>query len=133
MSKSKTPVLSLIRQWFKRTFLCDAFFATRENILNPIVEYFWEPEKRKQFPTYLPQIEGLERREVLTTVGFPFTPPPVVLANAGTAVVPVTLDSSSASTITVAYSTSDDTAYAGTDYTPTSGTLTFPPSATSEN
>jgi hypothetical protein len=44
----------------------------------------------------------------------------------------VTLSSSSVNTVTVNYSTQDGLAIAGTDYTAASGTLTFPPGATSE-
>jgi hypothetical protein len=44
----------------------------------------------------------------------------------------VTLDSASASPVTVNYATADGTAVAGTDYTQTSGTLTFPAGVTSE-
>ncbi|PHS10434.1 MAG: hypothetical protein COA78_11410, partial [Blastopirellula sp.] len=43
----------------------------------------------------------------------------------GTATFTVTLDAASASTVTVDYTTVDGTATAGTDYTLTSGTLTF--------
>jgi sugar lactone lactonase YvrE len=44
----------------------------------------------------------------------------------------VTLDSASTSQVTVNYATASGTAVAGTDYTQTSGTLTFPPGVTSE-
>jgi hypothetical protein len=44
----------------------------------------------------------------------------------------VTLDSASASPVTVSYGTANGTAMAGTDYTPTSGTLTFAPGVTSQ-
>ena len=51
---------------------------------------------------------------------------------AGTATVTVTLSASSANTITVVYTTSNGTATAGSDYTATSGTLTFAPGQTSK-
>jgi hypothetical protein len=44
----------------------------------------------------------------------------------------VTLDSASTSQVSVNYATADGTAAAGTDYTPTSGTLVFPAGVTSE-
>jgi hypothetical protein len=44
----------------------------------------------------------------------------------------VTLDSASASPVSVNYATADGTAAAGTDYTQTSGTLVFPAGVTSE-
>ncbi len=49
---------------------------------------------------------------------------------AGTALVSVILSAPSAFTVTVAYATSNGTATAGSDYTTTSGTLTFAPSQT---
>jgi hypothetical protein len=51
----------------------------------------------------------------------------------GTATFVVSLDTSSASSITVNYATADSTATAGVDYTSTSGTLTFAPGETSKN
>ena len=48
----------------------------------------------------------------------------------GTAAVPVTLSTPSASTVTVAFATANGTAIAGTDYTATSGTVTFGPGET---
>lgn len=49
-----------------------------------------------------------------------------------TATIEAILSGTSATTITVNYATSDDTAIAGTDYTATSGTLTFAAGDTSE-
>ena len=51
----------------------------------------------------------------------------------GTATFVVSLNTSSASSITVNYATADSTATAGVDYTSTSGTLTFAPGETSKN
>jgi Calx-beta domain/Peptidase_C39 like family len=48
------------------------------------------------------------------------------------AVITVTLSAASAQTVTVLYATSDGTATAGSDYTATSGTLTFAPGDTSK-
>ena len=57
--------------------------------------------------------------------------------SAGTVKVPVLLGgpsgTASNSTVTVNYATHDGTALAGTDYTSTSGTLTFGPGETAEN
>jgi Metallo-peptidase family M12B Reprolysin-like/Calx-beta domain len=47
--------------------------------------------------------------------------------------VPVTLSGPSGGVVTVAFSTADGTATAGTDYTSTAGTLTFAPGVTSQN
>ncbi|MFL5804863.1 MAG: Calx-beta domain-containing protein, partial [Roseiflexaceae bacterium] len=52
--------------------------------------------------------------------------------NVGSAPITVTLNAPSAQTRTVAYSTLDDTAIAGKDYTTASGTLTFAPGETSK-
>ncbi len=52
--------------------------------------------------------------------------------NAGTATLTVTMDHASASTVTVDYSTSDETATAPADYTATSGTLSFTAGQTSK-
>jgi beta-glucanase (GH16 family) len=45
----------------------------------------------------------------------------------GTAVITVTLNMTNSVPVTVSYATADGTAVAGVDYTPVSGTLTFPP------
>jgi hypothetical protein len=45
----------------------------------------------------------------------------------------VTLSAPSASTVTVSFATADGTAIAGSDYTATSGTLTFNPGVTTQN
>jgi hypothetical protein len=51
----------------------------------------------------------------------------------GTAVITVTLNGPSSQSIEIDYATSDGTATEGTDYTATSGTLTFPPGMTSQS
>jgi sugar lactone lactonase YvrE len=53
--------------------------------------------------------------------------------NSGTKVFsfPVTLSNASVETVTVDYTTADNTAIAGSDYVATSGTLTFPPGSVS--
>ena len=53
-----------------------------------------------------------------------------VSENAGSAVFSVALIGQSTATVTVDYATSDGTAEAGTDYTPTNGTLVFLPNET---
>lgn len=53
-------------------------------------------------------------------------------AEGGAATFTVTLSAASASAVTVGYSTQDVTALAGTDYTATSGTLTFDPGQTTK-
>ena len=55
-----------------------------------------------------------------------------VSEGAGAAVFGVTLSGLSAFTITVAYTTADQTATAGQDYVPSSGTLTFAPGTTTQ-
>gem|GEM_PF-979990 len=52
--------------------------------------------------------------------------------SAGTAVLTVTLSATANRTVTVQYATSNGTAQAGLDYTPGSGTLTFPPGTLSQ-
>ena len=58
----------------------------------------------------------------------------VTEGNSGTtnAIFTVTLSGTSSQTVTVNYATSDGTAAAGSDYTATSGTLTFPPGTTTQ-
>jgi uncharacterized repeat protein (TIGR01451 family) len=58
----------------------------------------------------------------------------VVEGNSGTTIATfnVTLTGSTAQTVTVNYATSDGTATAGSDYTATSGTLTFAPGTTTQ-
>ena len=51
-------------------------------------------------------------------------------SSSATATFTVTLTSPSAQTVTVAYATANGTATAGTDYTATSGTLSFTPGTT---
>jgi PKD repeat protein len=53
--------------------------------------------------------------------------------NSGTATLVVTLSAASGKSITVNYATSNGTATAGSDYTATSGTLTFAPNETSKS
>jgi hypothetical protein len=53
-----------------------------------------------------------------------------VVENQGSATITTTLSSVSSFTVTVAYSTSNGTAIAGSDYIPISGTLTFAPGVT---
>jgi hypothetical protein len=77
---------------------------------------------------YQPQLEGLEGRVLMTSVSW-HTSSQQVNYNAG-AVIEADLSASSGSTITVNYATADGTAAAGTDYTSTSGTLTFAPGTT---
>ncbi len=83
-------------------------------------------------------IHGME----LWTVAADFTPLPTIAisdvtrteGNSGTstAVFTVTLSNASTESITVAYSTANGSATAGTDYQSTSGTLTFAPGETSK-
>ena len=58
----------------------------------------------------------------------------VTEGNSGTTTVPVTVILSAASTspVTVTYTTANGTATAGSDYTATAGTLTFPAGSTSQ-
>jgi aryl-phospho-beta-D-glucosidase BglC (GH1 family) len=53
-------------------------------------------------------------------------------SQANSAVFTVTLSQASSTTVTVAYATADGTAVAGSDYTATSGTLSFAPGTTSK-
>jgi RHS repeat-associated protein len=86
-----------------------------------------KPPRRK----VLLEIEPLERRFLMTTVGFS-TSSPSVLETAGNATITVTLDASSSQTITVGYATSSGTASAPANYSSVSGTLTFSPGDTTK-
>jgi chitinase len=77
---------------------------------------------------------------IVDDIAGPLPPTLIVTSSAvtepdsGTAELPftVTLSAASASTVTVAYATSDGTATGGSDYQPASGTLTFTPGTTSQ-
>ncbi|MFZ6820678.1 Calx-beta domain-containing protein, partial [Undibacterium sp. Ji22W] len=56
----------------------------------------------------------------------------IVNEAAGTATFTVTLSAASGQTVSVGYNTSNGTATAGSDYTATSGTLTFNPGVTTQ-
>jgi len=114
----------------------DAFFAYCRDglwgfrhVLNEMATFRLEPKAKKPEP-WRPQIELLEIRQMPTTVQFSAASMNVN-EDLSSATVTAVLNSASAGTITVNYSTSDNTAIAGTDYTSTSGTLTFIPGATS--
>ncbi|KAB8143786.1 hypothetical protein F8S13_07720 [Chloroflexia bacterium SDU3-3] len=63
------------------------------------------------------------------TLGFALPTTQAYEAN-GRAIIPVQLQGSSTAAVTVSYTTSDGSALAGSDYTATSGTLTFAPGET---
>jgi RHS repeat-associated protein len=81
----------------------------------------------KKRPRVQLALEGLESRYVFTTVQFSAATYSV-LESAASVTVTVTLSALPGSNQTINYATSDGTAKAGTDYTNTSGTLTFTPS-----
>lgn len=60
------------------------------------------------------------------------TGPALVNEGAGYAVYTVTLSAPSTTPVTVSYGTTDGTATAGSDYTATTGTVSFPPGATTQ-
>lgn len=62
----------------------------------------------------------------------PLSPTVSSSLSGGTAQFTVTLETPSSQTVTVNYATADGSAAAGTDYTATSGTLTFAPGATTQ-
>lgn len=78
------------------------------------------------------------QRPFLTVVYDTVIPPTISVSDvtvsnlSGTATFTVSLSSTYASNVTVDYSTADQTATAGVDYTSTSGTLTFTPGQTSK-
>ena len=82
---------------------------------------------------------GASARTILTindndgppTVRFSATDP-AADESVGTAIITATLSPASALPVTVSYATSDGTATTGSDYTATSGTLTFAPHQTSQ-
>src|SRR4051794_440349 len=73
-----------------------------------------------------------------TTITDDDAPPTISVAaapaveSAGAQVFTVTLSAPSAFPVSVTYSTTDGTATAGSDYTPTAGTVTFPPGTTKQ-
>ncbi len=92
----------------------------------------WRRPPTKKQPPYRPGLEALEQRWLPTSVA-------LGAASYGTSeyspsfFVTVSLDAAPSGTVTVQYATADGTAAAGSDYTATSGTLTFTPSLTSAN
>jgi beta-glucanase (GH16 family) len=80
---------------------------------------------------YLDQIEliGQSTGTVLPKAGFP-SQTYSVNEDVGIAQIPVQLNATSATTVTVDYATTSGTATPGVDYTPVSNTLTFAPGAT---
>jgi hypothetical protein len=73
-----------------------------------------------------PAFETLESRFMLTTVQFSASSY-FVNENAGSVTISVTLDALPSQNVTVNYATSEGSAFAGRQYTPASGTLTFTP------
>src|SRR5262249_41573567 len=102
----------------------------------------WKPRR----PTCRPEAEELEDRTLLSSgIFIPPAQPPVVhvglqfsaptfsiLEGAVAASVTVTRTGFTGGTATVSYATGDGSARAGTDYTATSGTLTFTPGAATQ-
>jgi YD repeat-containing protein len=86
----------------------------------------------EMFPRLKPDFERLETRMLPTTVAFSASAYSVN-ENAAKYTVNVNLSQADPNhTITVQYATSDGSAAAGTDYTSTSGTLSFAPNATNQ-
>jgi RHS repeat-associated protein len=138
MSQKNAPLLSCVFKWFPvdihalRLFRARAYGALRR-LLQPIVRLAKPERPRSSKPKvvpYMPHMEQLEIRQMPTTVAFHATAQSVAY-NASSITVEVDLSGSSSQTITVNYGSHNDTAYAGTDYTATSGTLTFIPGSTS--
>lgn len=91
------------------------------------------PAARRRAPAARPGVEGMEDRIALS--GFlTINSPRIVEGTGGTRVVnfTVTLSGNATDTVKVNYGTSDATARAGSDYTATSGTLTFLPGQTTQ-
>ena len=86
---------------------------------------------RKPIRRTLLALEALEARLTPTTVQF-LSATTTVMEFPTANFFAVSLSAASSQTVTVQYATSDGTATAGTDYTATSGTLTFPPNTTQE-
>ena len=88
-------------------------------------------------PTNAQVTSSMATGDILYATGTPsvsVAPASANLGTSGTATLrfTVSLSGVSGSTVTVDYATADGTAVAGTDYTATSGTLTFAPGTTSE-
>ena len=98
-------------------------------LLNRLRNSF-KAERHRRKPCYRLQVEGLEERQMLTTVAF-FTSAQMLDCNAGSATVKVALSAASDQAVNVDYATSDISAHAGVDYTSAAGTLTIPAGSTS--
>src|SRR5262249_31623810 len=120
------------RSWFDAGRLYDRFFAYGQGGIGPVRQVLREiltflPAVRvgkKKKASFVPQLEGLERREVLTTVQFSGSAYSVA-ESAASITVTATLDFISASNVSAQYTTNDVTAHAGVDFTTTSGTMTI--------
>ena len=136
MRKTSKRAWPRLRQLFKPPSYLDSWFELLERsraALDRLLDYGWLLKKRSAYqrqPNFLPHVEGLETRVLMTNVLF-HTATQSVNYNA-VANVEVDLDSSSGQTITVHYATADGTGTAGVDYTNTSGTLTFTPGMTTD-
>jgi RHS repeat-associated protein len=122
----------LLSKWFRRSLQWDKLFpwCERQTALAWQSIVGWLLEAQRRAPRCLKRqrvqlaIEGLERRDLLSAFAFSAATY-TVAENAGSATITVSLDSAPSQTVTVDYATSDGTAVAGTNYTTTSGTLTF--------
>ena len=136
MAKKSLSTRPGLSRWLAPGTYFDGWFALLERTRSAMRRLldagflFKDRSPRARRLNYLPRVEGLEMRVLMTNVLF-HTSTQSVNYNA-TAIVQVDLDASSGQTITVNYSTANGTGLAGTDYTSTSGSLTFTPGMTTD-
>src|SRR3954447_23916719 len=119
MSNPKNSLGSRFRKWLHINY--DGLFALRERthsafrqMMSRLVDFVKPQKARKPKPTYQPQLEGLEVRQMPSTIFFA-TSTQSVNYNATSATVEVDLSAASSQTITVLYQTYDGTALSSTD------------------
>jgi len=134
MSRRLLPSRTTFRKWLNPYTYFDGWFTLLErgrSALRHALEWgslLSEKAFSKRRRSFLPQVEGLEVRTLMTSVLFFNTSSPDVNYDATLINLDVRLSNTSSATITVHYSTNNGTAIAGTDFTGiSSGLLTFQP------
>ena len=141
MSTKRLASWPRLCKWLRLDTFFDAWFLLLERsraALHQVRKYGLPRGHRwhRRRTGYLPQLEGMELRLLMTTPTLSFVrSSESVHYNASDLVVSVLLSPANATaTVTVKYSTSGGTAVAGTDFTGISNqTLTFLPGHTQEN
>ena len=137
MEKTRRSLWPSVQKWFRIQHILDDLFAVLEGTRAGLTQLF-----RKRFllsggagfrrPSYRPCFEGLEARVMPTMVQFTVSSYAVQVSGNSVS-FPVRLDQTSSSTVSVNYTTANNSALAGVDYTAASGTLTILPGNTQGN